>query len=68
MAAPGCSMYEVLCIHEPGSYDLRHLSYGLAEPIAIDSDGFVHAPEGPGLGIGVDWDLIRAGTVAELSL
>jgi L-alanine-DL-glutamate epimerase-like enolase superfamily enzyme len=68
MAAPGCSMYEVLCIHESGSYDLRHLSYGLAEPIVIDSDGFVHAPQGPGLGIGIDWDLIRSGTVAELSL
>jgi L-alanine-DL-glutamate epimerase-like enolase superfamily enzyme len=48
-------------------YDLRHLSYGLAEPIVIDSDGFVHAPEGPGPGIGIDWDLIRSGTVAELS-
>jgi L-alanine-DL-glutamate epimerase-like enolase superfamily enzyme len=68
MAVPGCSMYEVLVVHEPGSYDLRHLSYGLAEPIAIDSDGLVHAPEGPGLGIGIDWDLIRSGTVAELSL
>ena len=24
--------------------------------------------KGPGLGIGIDWDLIRSGTVAELSL
>ena len=54
MAVRGCSMYEVLVPHGPGSYDLDHLSYGLAEPIQIDSDGFVHAPERPGLGIDVD--------------
>jgi L-alanine-DL-glutamate epimerase-like enolase superfamily enzyme len=58
---------EVLVVHEPGRYDLRHLSYGLAEPITIDSDGFVHAPDGPGLGIGIDCDLIRSSIVAELS-
>jgi L-alanine-DL-glutamate epimerase-like enolase superfamily enzyme len=67
MAVQGCSMYEVLVVHEPGSYDLQHLSYGLAEPITIDREGLVHAPEGPGLGIGIDWDLIRASAVAELS-
>jgi L-alanine-DL-glutamate epimerase-like enolase superfamily enzyme len=67
MAVPGCSMYEVLVVHEPGSYDLKHLSYGLAEPIAIDRDGVVHAPEGPGLGIAIDWDLIRSSATAELS-
>jgi L-alanine-DL-glutamate epimerase-like enolase superfamily enzyme len=66
MALPGCSMYEVLAIHSPGRYDLGHLSYGLAEPIAIDADGFVHAPERPGLGIDIDWDLIRSSVIAEL--
>jgi L-alanine-DL-glutamate epimerase-like enolase superfamily enzyme len=66
MAMPGCSMYEVLAIHEPGSYDLGHLSYGLAEPISIDRDGFVHAPQRPGLGIEIDWDLIRSRVIAEL--
>jgi L-alanine-DL-glutamate epimerase-like enolase superfamily enzyme len=66
MAMPACSMYEVLAIHEPGSYDLGHLSYGLAEPISIDAAGFVHAPERPGLGIGIDWDLIRSSVIAEL--
>jgi L-alanine-DL-glutamate epimerase-like enolase superfamily enzyme len=66
MAMPACSMYEVLTIHEPRRYDLEHLSYGLAEPISIDRDGFVHAPERPGLGIGIDWDLIRSSVIAEL--
>ena len=59
MAVPHCSMYEVLVPHAPGSYDLDHLSYGLAEPIAIDSNGNVHAPERPGLGIEPDWDLLK---------
>jgi L-alanine-DL-glutamate epimerase-like enolase superfamily enzyme len=59
-------MYEVLVPHAPGSYDLDHLSYGLVEPIAIDEDGFVLAPETAGLGIDVDWELIRSNVVAEL--
>ena len=61
MAIPQCSMYEVLVPHAPGSYDLDHLSYGLAEPIETDGDGHVHAPDRPGLGIEPDWDLLRAG-------
>ncbi len=60
MAIPHCSMYEVLVPHAPGSYDLDHLSYGLAEPIAIDEDGFVHAPTKAGLGIEPDWDLLKS--------
>jgi L-alanine-DL-glutamate epimerase-like enolase superfamily enzyme len=67
MAVPGCSMYEVLVVHEPGSYDLRHLSYGLAEPLSIDRNGLVRPPGGPGLGIEIDWDLVRSSQVAELS-
>ena len=60
MAVPHCSMYEVLVPHAPGSYDLDHLSYGLAEPITIDGDGNVHAPERPGLGIEPDWQLLQS--------
>jgi L-alanine-DL-glutamate epimerase-like enolase superfamily enzyme len=67
MAVPHCSMYEVLVPHAPGSYDLDHLSYGLAEPITIDLDGNVAAPNRPGLGIDIDWDLLRSNVVAELS-
>ena len=58
MAMDNCEFFEVLTIHEPGSYDLDHLSYGLATPIDIDRDGFVHAPTAPGLGYEIDWDLI----------
>ena len=27
--------------------------------IEVDSEGFVHAPTGPGLGYEIDWDLVR---------
>jgi L-alanine-DL-glutamate epimerase-like enolase superfamily enzyme len=67
MAVPHCSMYEVLVPHAPGSYDLDHLSYGLTEPIEITPEGDVIAPERPGLGIDIDWPLIRSHLIAELS-
>jgi L-alanine-DL-glutamate epimerase-like enolase superfamily enzyme len=38
----------------------------LAEPISIDRDGLARAPERPGLGIDLDWDLIRSSVIAEL--
>lgn len=33
--------------------------YGATEAIRTDQDGYVHAPEGPGLGIGIDWKAIK---------
>ena len=50
MAIPNCA------------YDLDHLIYGLTEPIAIDGEGFASLPDRPGLGIDVDWALLRSGT------
>ncbi|MFZ0165367.1 MAG: enolase C-terminal domain-like protein, partial [Trebonia sp.] len=67
MALPNCEWFEVLTPHAPGSYDVHHLSYGLAEPISIASDGYATAPERPGLGIEIDWDLLRSGPAVELS-
>ena len=34
---------------------------------AIDPDGCVLAPEGPGLGVVYDWDKIRAHTIRTLN-
>jgi L-alanine-DL-glutamate epimerase-like enolase superfamily enzyme len=58
MAIPNGDWFEVLAFTPAGVYGLEHLSYGLARPIEIDSEGFVHAPTEPGLGFGVDWELI----------
>ena len=49
------------------SYDLVHLSYGLAEPIAIGPDGYLEVPVQPGLGIDLDWELLRSNVIAELA-
>jgi len=66
LAVPNCTWFEVLVPHVPGRYDTEYLNWGLAEPVTIDGEGLVHSPEGPGLGIDVDWDLIRSRTLAEL--
>lgn len=39
---------------------------GGVEKIHIDSEGFAHVPEGPGIGAQVDWDLVEHYKVAEL--
>ena len=36
------------------------LDYGLVDSFDIDDDGLLHVPDGPGLGIEIDWDLINA--------
>ncbi|GAA4351887.1 enolase C-terminal domain-like protein [Angustibacter luteus] len=60
MAIANCQWFEILAPHAPGSYDIDALSYGLVEPITIDPTGNVHAPTRPGLGIDIDWELLRA--------
>lgn len=35
-------------------------SFGLTEPPRIDRQGFVHAPQKPGLGVEIDWKAINA--------
>ena len=59
LAVANCEFFEVLL---PDASQ----KYGLVEDIAVDSQGLVHAPEGPGLGATIDFDLIKRKTVAEL--
>ncbi len=40
--------------------------YGLAEDIAVGPDGMVQAPQGPGLGAAIDFDLIDRKRIAVL--
>jgi L-alanine-DL-glutamate epimerase-like enolase superfamily enzyme len=58
MAMPNCDWFEVLAFNPAGHHGLEHLSYGLARPIEIDGEGSIHAPAEPGLGFGIDWELI----------
>ena len=67
MAITNCDWFEVLAFNRAGLPHLEHLNYGLAEPLRIDGEGFVHAPEGPGLGVDVDWDLIGSASLGEVA-
>lgn len=50
-AIQNCEYFEVLIPQEP-------FSFGVRNPIRIDADGFVTAPEAPGLGAEIDYDLL----------
>jgi L-alanine-DL-glutamate epimerase-like enolase superfamily enzyme len=52
MAIPNCDFYEVF----PSSGANK---YGLVEDIEVDDQGMVYAPEQPGLGYEIDWDLVE---------
>ena len=60
MAINNCDYFEVLL---PDSAN----KYGLVADIEVDNEGFVHAPEKPGLGYQIDWDLVKRETTQVLS-
>lgn len=56
LAIPNSDFFEVLVPEE-------ELNYGLTRYATTDGAGFVHAPEGPGLGAEIDWEFVNAHTV-----
>ena len=46
-----CEYFEILIPQDP-------FCFGARNPITIDKDGFVHVPNGPGLGVEIDFDLL----------
>ena len=58
-AIRNCEFFEVL-LPEPSH------RYGLVADISVDSQGLIHAPAGPGLGVEIDFDLIRRNQLAVL--
>jgi L-alanine-DL-glutamate epimerase-like enolase superfamily enzyme len=60
MALPNTELFEVLL-------PAQAQKYGLVQDIEIDADGFVHAPQGPGLGAQIDFDLVERTRLAVLS-
>jgi len=52
LGVSGCSYFE-----HPVPFE--HFEYGCANPIRIEKDGCVSAPQGPGLGLDLDWDQIE---------
>ena len=59
LAIQNCEYFEVLL---PDAVQ----KHGLAEEIAVDGEGLVHAFDGPGLGAEIDFDLIERNKVATL--
>src|SRR5262247_3941893 len=56
MAVPNCDYYEVF----PASGANK---FALVEDIEVDDQGLVYAPEKPGLGYDIDWELVKRETV-----
>jgi L-alanine-DL-glutamate epimerase-like enolase superfamily enzyme len=53
-------MFEVL--QPDGSH-----KFGLLKELEIDKNGFIHAPEGSGLGAQIDYELIKSKIIQVLS-
>jgi hypothetical protein len=60
MAIPNCEYFEVLLPDEVQKH-------GLIKDIEVDENGMVHAFDEPGLGAGIDFDLIERNKIAELA-
>ncbi len=52
LGVDGCSYFE-------HPVPIEHYEYACANPIRIQADGCVSAPDGPGLGLDLDWDRIE---------
>jgi L-alanine-DL-glutamate epimerase-like enolase superfamily enzyme len=52
LGVPGCTYFE-----QP--VPVEHYEYACANPIRIEADGCVAAPQGPGLGLELDWETIE---------
>ncbi|KAA9153453.1 mandelate racemase [Amycolatopsis acidicola] len=44
----------------------RTFDFAVEQPVRIDSEGYAVAPDGPGLGVNIDWDYVERYTIAEL--
>ena len=67
VAITDCDPFEVLAFNRAGQPHLEHLDHGPAEPLRIDDAGFVHAPDGPGLGVDVERELIGSASLVEVA-
>ena len=53
------------CQYFEQAYPYENFEYGAKNVIRTDRDGFVHAPDGGGLGVEMDWDaVIKAATLS----
>ena len=60
LAFRNCTYFE-----QPVPYDAYE--YGMKDVIRTQADGYVYAPEGPGLGVEIDWDTMEESTILTLN-
>jgi L-alanine-DL-glutamate epimerase-like enolase superfamily enzyme len=56
-----CTYFE-----QPAPYPA--FEYGSLDVIRTDSEGYVHAPDGPGLGVRVDWEAVKKATILSFEI
>jgi L-alanine-DL-glutamate epimerase-like enolase superfamily enzyme len=63
LSAKNCEFFEVPIDKDgnEGMYDI-----GTKDKIRIDRDGYVHAPQKPGLGLEIDWKQVEEGSEIQL--
>jgi L-alanine-DL-glutamate epimerase-like enolase superfamily enzyme len=54
-AAANTRFHELYAPHEQWAFPMR-------EPLPIDDAGYIHVPNGAGLGVSLDWDLVDDST------
>lgn len=55
------------CLYFEQAIPIEPLEFAALDTIRTDKNGYVHAPEGNGLGIEMDWDLIETSAVHKMS-
>jgi L-alanine-DL-glutamate epimerase-like enolase superfamily enzyme len=56
LAFGNCRYFE-----QPAPYEA--FEYGSIDTIRTDQEGYVYAPPGPGLGIGIDWEAVEKASI-----
>ncbi len=59
LAIDNCDYYELFPANGANKY-------GLVADIKVDHQGLIHAPQEPGLGYDIDWELVRRETIQEI--
>ena len=61
LAYSNCTYFE-----QPVPY--AAFEYGSTNVIRTDTEGYVHAPDGPGLGIGIDWTAVKKAAILQFEV
>ena len=60
LTTDNCSYFEQTMPYEP-------YEYGMIDVVRTQADGYVYAPEKPGLGMDVDWEAMEHATIHSLT-